>query len=152
VGCRARKGTPEAAERAIKLFKEKAVAASPSNPNYLTTYGAVLYRGGEREKAIEQLKSATKAWARWPSHFEDQKGYGNAVDLLFTAMAQYPEQAGQARKALVLADQIIQRLEAIQHPESPDQSLTQVWNRLERVWNRLELEILRDEAKSVIDP
>ena len=52
------KGTPEGAERAIKLA-EKAVSVLPQNFDYLNTYGAVLYRAGKREEAIKTLEEAT---------------------------------------------------------------------------------------------
>jgi len=137
------KDTPEGVERAIKLAV-KAVSVSPQNFNYLNTYGAVLYRGNKREDAIKKLEEATKqrALAHLPS---DQLAYGNALDKLFIAMAQYtPEQPEQARQTLKLAVQTIDRVKPAQQFETPEQSLA-------RVWQRLEFEVLRREAESLIN-
>jgi len=122
----------------------KAVSVSPQNFNYLNTYGAVLYRGNKREDAIKKLEEATKqrALAHLPS---DQLAYGNALDKLFIAMAQYtPEQPEQARQTLKLAVQTIDRVKPAQQFETPEQSLA-------RVWQRLEFEVLRREAESLIN-
>jgi tetratricopeptide (TPR) repeat protein len=138
------KDTPEGAEQAVKLA-EMAVSVSPRNADYLTTYGAVLYRAGERKKAIEQLQNATKQRAQ-PYYPPDRKAYGDALDKLFIAMAQYtPEQPEEARRTLESAIQTINKFKSAQRSESPDQSLT-------RVWYWLEFKILQDEAKRLIHP
>ena len=136
------KDTPEGAERAIKLAV-KAVSVAPQNFNYLNTYGAVLYRGDKREEAIKTLEEATnrRALANLPS---DQLAYGNALDLQFKAMAQYPDQPEQARQTLKLAVQTIDRVKPAQQSENPEESLA-------RVWERLEVEVLRREAESLIN-
>ncbi|HKM55900.1 MAG TPA: tetratricopeptide repeat protein [Isosphaeraceae bacterium] len=137
------KDTPEGAERAIKLAV-KAVSVSPQQFNYLNTYGALLYRGDKREDAIKKLEEATKqrALAYLPL---DQLAYGNALDKLFIAMAQYsPEQPEQARQTLKLAVQTINRVKPAQQYENPEESLA-------RVWDRLEFEVLRREAESLIN-
>jgi WD40 repeat protein/tetratricopeptide (TPR) repeat protein len=136
------KDTPEGTDRAVKLA-EKAV--SMPQWNLRTAHGAVLYRAGNREKAIVQLKKATKE--RTGSNLsEDQKAYGNAMDLLFMAMAQYtPEKPEQAQQTLELAIKTINNFESAQKSETPDQSLR-------RVWERLEFEVLRREAQNLINP
>ena len=138
------KDTPEGAERAIQLAV-KAVSVSPQNFNYLNTYGAVLYRGGKREEAIKELEEATRQRARayLPP---DQLAYGNALDLLFKAMAQYdPAQPEPARQTLRRALRTVDGVKPDQQSETPAQSL-------DRVWERLEFEVLRREAESLIKP
>jgi WD40 repeat protein/tetratricopeptide (TPR) repeat protein len=137
------RSTPEDAERAIKLAGQ-AVAVSPQNYNYLNTHGAVLYRGGRREQAIENLQEATKQRKRAILQ-QDELAYGNALDLLFEAMAQFtPEKPEQARKTWNTALQTIDDVKAAQQVENPERSL-------ERVWERLEFEVLRREAEKLIN-
>ncbi|MFI5461294.1 MAG: tetratricopeptide repeat protein, partial [Isosphaerales bacterium] len=138
------KGTPEGAERAIKLA-EKAVSAFPQNFNYLNTYGAVLYRAGKRAEAIKILEQATNKRAMAFNLSPDDRAYGNALDKLFIAMAQYtPLQPEQARQTLKSAVQTIDRVKPTQQSETPEQVLA-------RVWARLEFEVLRREAESLIN-
>ena len=123
------KGTTEDAENVLKLA-EKAVSVFPHNFNYLNTYGAVLYRAGRREKAITTLEEATKQRARAFNLSPEQRAYGDALDKLFIAMAQYtPEQPEPARQTLRLAVRTIDRIKPAQQSEAPEQSLDQFWAR-----------------------
>ena len=99
--------------------------------------------GGKREEAIKTLEEATnkRALATLPS---DEWAYGNALDMLFMAMAQYPDQPEQARQTLKLAVQTIDRVKPAQRSETPEESLA-------RVWAGLEFEVLRCEAESLIN-
>jgi tetratricopeptide (TPR) repeat protein len=137
------KDTPEGAARALQSAA-KAVAVSPQNYSYLNTYGATLYRGNKRAEAIEKLDEATKQRAR--AYLQQvELAYGNALDLLFKAMAQYtPDQPEPARQTLRLAVQSIDRVRSEQRSENPELSLN-------RVWERLEFEVLRREAETLIN-
>ncbi|MGO9155713.1 tetratricopeptide repeat protein [Mycobacterium sp.] len=138
------KDTPASAERAIKLAA-KAVSVSQQNFGYLNTYGAVLYRAGKREEAIKRLEEATNRRALVSNLSPDEQAYGNALDMLFIAMAQYtPEQPEQARQTSKLAVQTINRVKPAQQYENPEEGLG-------RVWARLEFEVLRREAESLIN-
>jgi tetratricopeptide (TPR) repeat protein len=135
---------PEGSAQAIKLA-EKAVSFSPRSANYLNPYGAALFRAGKREDAIEQLEKATNQRAR-AYLIPEQKAYGDALDLVFMAMAQYTlDQAAKAQEALQSAIDTVERVKPAQQSESPNISLA-------RVWQRLEFEILVREAKSLINP
>jgi hypothetical protein len=103
-----------------------------------------LYRGGKREQALKNLLEATKQRARAFLQ-PDEMAYGNALDLLFEAMAQYtPDKPEQARQTWKEAVQTIDRVKPAQFAEAPEQSLA-------RVWERLEFEVLRREAEALIN-
>jgi len=138
------KDAPAMAERAIPLAKS-AASFLQQNFNSLNTYGAVLYRAGKREEAIKTLEEATNRRALVSNLSPDQRAYGDALDKLFIAMAQYtPEQPEQARQTLNLAIQTVESVKPAEQSETPEQSL-------DRVWGRLEFELLRREATSLIN-
>jgi WD40 repeat protein/tetratricopeptide (TPR) repeat protein len=139
------KDTPAVAERAIALARS-AVSAFPKNVGYLNTYGAALCRAAKRDEAIKALTAATDERALALYLSPDQRAYGDAMDKLFIAMAQYiPEQPGPARQTLKLALQTIDRVKPAQQSETPEQSLA-------RVLQRLEFEVIRREAERLINP
>ena len=79
------KDSPEGIKHAIELAA-KAVSLSPRSANFLNTYGAVLCRADKPADAIEKLDEATKQRALGYLD-RDQLAYGNALDLLFKALA-----------------------------------------------------------------
>jgi WD40 repeat protein/tetratricopeptide (TPR) repeat protein len=129
--------------RVIELA-EKAYSAAPQNADYLNTLGAVLYRAGKSEEAVLKLHEATDQRRR-AFVSPDKLAAGNAFDLLFQAMAEYAlGQVDQARETLEKADTEIKRFNGNDQPETPSQSLS-------RVWDRLQLQILRAEADKLIN-
>ncbi len=103
----------------------------------------MLYRGGKREEAIEKLEEATKQRARADLP-RDELAYGNAMDLLFKAMAQYdPAQPEPARQTLSRAVKTVEDVKHDQQSESPAQSI-------ERVWDRLGFQVFLREAEGLI--
>jgi tetratricopeptide (TPR) repeat protein len=102
--------------------------------NALNTFGAVLYRAGKLQKAIDQLRKSIQI------HGKD----GDVWDHLFLAMA-YKKQGkdNEARRWLAKADDWIQQADQgrLQDPANP---LPQSWNA------RLGAMILRQEAEELL--
>jgi tetratricopeptide (TPR) repeat protein len=113
------------------------------HPTRLNTYGAVLYRAGQYDKALEWLEKATTQRQRSVLS-ADRKVYGDSLDLLFSAMAN--KQLAQPEKAqakLTQGLQIVDQFEAQQRDETPEQSL-------QRLWERLEYDVIRREAETLV--
>jgi hypothetical protein len=107
-----------------------AAASRPSNTR-LNTLGAVLYRAGRFEEAVHQLGRAVEV-----------EGGGTALDALFLAMAhQKLGHSEEARRWLRLGTAV--EPIAVRNPGVIGDSS----------WNfALELEILRREARTMIEP
>jgi tetratricopeptide (TPR) repeat protein len=143
------KDTKEGSKRAVS-FAERAHAVIPKNPGYLNTLGAVLYRVGEKAKAIENLEQAVKERKPQRQASPERWAYGNALDKLFMAMAQYiPEHPEQARQTLAEALKSIEDYKKRLQSSSQSGSVEQV---LSRVWNDLEFDFLQHEATRLINP
>jgi WD40 repeat protein len=125
-------GSGAVADYAPVVHLAEAAAASRRSSRRLTTLGAVLYRAGRFEKSIRQLSRAVEL-----------KGTdGTPYNALFLAMAHYRlGHANEARRWLRLGtavDPIAMR--------TRDATGDTSWIR------RLELEILRREARALIEP
>jgi Flp pilus assembly protein TadD len=109
---------------------ELAAASRPSNTR-LNTLGATLYRAGRFEEADRQLSRAV-----------DVHGGGTALDALFLAMVQHQLGHGEeARRWLRLGN-------ALGPDGTHDSGVIDA-----KSWNlKLELQILRREARAMIEP
>jgi serine/threonine protein kinase/WD40 repeat protein len=114
----------------VVRLAEIAVASRTSNSR-LNTLGAVLYRAGRFEEAVRQLDRAVQI-----------QGGGTALDALFLAMAHHKlGHAEEARRWLRLGTAV--EPIAMRNPGAIG----------DRAWNfTLELEILRREARTMIEP
>jgi WD40 repeat protein/serine/threonine protein kinase/tetratricopeptide (TPR) repeat protein len=116
----------------VKLARA-AVARDPKNPAYLRPLGPALYRAGQFEQAVEQLRKSLKA----------QGGEEDAWTWLFLAMACHRTgQEGEAGEWLTKATRWIEQTE--QARTSADSGPS--WD------GRLELRLLRTEAESLLKP
>ena len=112
----------------------KAVAADPKNSYYLNTHGAMLYRAGQYEKAIEQLEAAASGG----------KPEDKPSDFLFLAMAHHrlakKDEAGKwLQKAVQWLDQA-NKVNPGSVPGGPEFS-----------WEiQMEFRILRCEAETLL--
>ncbi len=124
---------------------EQAVESNPANQANLATLGAILYRGGQFERAIETLEKAIDA---------DDEGR-IAGQWLLLAMAHHrlghAEEAGKwMAKAVVWIDEANQERPEATDAQSPsgangeDATVSLSWRQ------RLALQILRREAESVL--
>jgi WD40 repeat protein/tRNA A-37 threonylcarbamoyl transferase component Bud32/tetratricopeptide (TPR) repeat protein len=105
---------------------ERAVQSVPSNGEYLCVLGALLYRAGKSELAVQRLEEGIKA--------HSSPG-GRPRDWLILAMAhQRSGHAGEAKKWLDKAVQWIEKADQAEH-------LPPAY--------RLELQLLRREAENV---
>jgi WD40 repeat protein/tetratricopeptide (TPR) repeat protein len=136
---------PRAVELAEKAMNTvSTLPRSADYTNYLNTLGAVLYRAGRSEEAILKLQEATKQRPQ-VVFSPDKLAAGNAFDLLFQAMAEYAlARVDQARETLGKADGEIRFFNGNNQPDTPSQSLS-------RVWDRLQLQVLRGEADKLIN-
>jgi WD40 repeat protein/tetratricopeptide (TPR) repeat protein len=113
---------------------EKAVAASPKDWDYLTTQGAVLYRAGRLDAAVERLGVAVQLYA----------DRGTVWDWLFLAMAH--SRLGHADQARQWLDKAVQWMAL---PE--DVQMTQDPALFPRTWaQRLAMQLLRREAEALL--
>jgi Flp pilus assembly protein TadD len=108
----------------VVQLAEKAAQKSPNDPNVLNTLGALLYRAGRYEEAVERLKEAiTKSPMK----------KGSAWDWLFLAMAQQKlGQPEEARNCLAKAGEFMK-------------AMGTSWDR------RLELQVLHREAEALVN-
>jgi WD40 repeat protein/tetratricopeptide (TPR) repeat protein len=132
----------DGAAEALRLA-QRAAKAYPNYAGYLNTLGAALYRAGELEEATVKLKEAAGLRVQ-PFIRPDQVALGKALDLLFLAMVEHTlKHRKQARDTLRSAFREIDRYNAFRRGESPDLSLS-------RVWDRLQLQIIQREAENLI--
>jgi WD40 repeat protein/Flp pilus assembly protein TadD len=115
-------------------LSEKALAANPKDWNYLTTQGAVLYRAGRFDAAIERLGIAIKTYGE----------RGTIWDWLFLAMAHSRlGHTDEARQWLAKSVQWLEQPDDVKTADYPD-LFPLTWTR------RLEIQILRGEAEALL--
>jgi tetratricopeptide (TPR) repeat protein len=125
-------GAVPAFDKCIRLVEMAIV--HHRNYAYLNTLGAILYRAGHYEAAIQKLNETIKA------HGKD----GTAGDWLFLAMAQ--QRLGQAEEARRSLDKSVRWIEQAQQGKIQDEHI-----RLPLSWEeRLEFQMLRREAEDLI--
>lgn len=129
---------PDAVEdyEPVVALSEKAVHAKPENDQYLNTLGAILYRAGRYDEAIERLTELDRRRETADGAVQSSPAY----TWYFLAMAH--QKAGnedQAREYLNKANQSTDK--TLDDEENPP-----AWNR------RATLEILRKEAEALIEP
>jgi WD40 repeat protein/tetratricopeptide (TPR) repeat protein len=116
---------------------ERAKNHSKYGGEYLSTYGAILYRNEQFAEAIQQLNKSVKAGG----------GDGSAQDWLFLAMAhQRLGQTDQAKEALAKAIKAMDSARDLKPGEWEDVKLPGVLSWVER----LELQVLRREAEALL--
>jgi tetratricopeptide (TPR) repeat protein len=128
-------GKPADTEKLLCLCN-KAVQASPDSHQFLNGHGAVLYRAGRYQEAVDKLTELNQRWG------DPREGgrHSPAYTWYFLAMAHYRLSHSEAattwlRKADDWTDKVL-----------ADKNNAPSWNR------QLTLELLRREAHSVIDP
>jgi tetratricopeptide (TPR) repeat protein len=111
---------------------EKNDKQSPNNPDHLASLGALLYREGRLDAAVQALHAAVDADANdiWP------------LPCLFLAMAY--QRLGKAQDARGWLDEADRRLKALPSRERAEWEMPE-WA------ERLGLELLRREAGKVVD-
>jgi WD40 repeat protein/Tfp pilus assembly protein PilF len=111
---------------------EKIVVSDPTKSDYLSTFGATLYRAGRLDEAVERLTEADAAFNKAPA-----PGQTVVYSWLFLAMAhQRLGHAEESRQWMAKAEQEI---------DFPKETGVVSWNR------RLTLQLLRGEAEAVLD-
>lgn len=113
----------------------KALAAQPDDVQFRNTYGAVLYRAGRHQAAVEQLSKLPDPQADSNSNSRNSPAYG----WYFLAMAHHAlGETDQVRTVLTKAD-------ASTDAAFADSKSPPAWNRA------LTLKLLREEAHALID-
>ncbi len=118
------------------MLAEQAVADDPNDANSLNTLGAVLFRAGQFQKAIETLNKSVELESR----------EGNTWDWLFLAMAHH--RSDSPAKARHWLDKAIQWQEQLEKGQFDAPSFA----RPMRPEIREELEYLTREAAQLIQP
>ena len=118
--------------REIVRLAEKAMEHDRTNTQYLTHLGAVLYRAGRPEEAIQRFNAVVDAWEQ---SGEMPTGTSPAYTWFFLAMAHH--QLGHGDDARWWLDQAVEWAEQELAGEP-------AWNR------RLTLQMLRREAEALI--
>ncbi len=116
---------------------EKAVESDPKSVSYVNTHGAVLYRAGRVEEAIQRLTEADKLFEDADSNSKSSPAY----TWYFLAMAHHAN--GQSEEADKWLDKAVKWTDEVfrEHEEGASRL---PWNR------RLTLELLCEEAKAMI--
>ena len=115
---------------ALKLA-QKAIDLEPENQQYINGLGAVQFRAGQFEQALESFKSATAS--------EESENTSNAYTYYFLAMTHWKlDQQDPALETLKQANQLASK-------ELGDTDNPPAWNR------KLTLELLQEEAEALIN-
>ena len=122
--------------RPVVLLAEKALAADPKNCDKLQDLGAVLYRAGRFEDAIQRLTEAEAAFKEAKAQFS-----GTIYTWLFQAMTEH--RLGRADKASEWLEKAIQDIDQ-PPPDRPSDRAARTWNR------QLTLQLLRCEAEELL--
>ena len=131
--------------QALSLIR-RAVELSPATYEYRNTLGATLYRAGEYEDAIKELEesmrilTATASGTAAKPDTKEESATIMAYDWLFLAMAH--QRLGRIEEARTWLRKATRSMEQTEYERSLEAAFW--WS------NRLELQLLRQEAESLI--
>ena len=147
--CALAPGTKADITRAVESAS-RAVQLAPDRFYYRDTFGAILYRAGQFNAAIEQLRESMRIQekqseagqgAPTSKQVEEQRATPMAFDWLFLAMAQH--KLGHGDEAEVQLDKVVRSMEESEQERSLEASFS---------WNvRLEMRLVRREAEALIE-
>ena len=119
---------------------DKALKSDPKSVAHLTILGAVLFRGGQAERAVERLTEANKLLEALDSDAKSPPPY----TWYFLAMAHHA--AGHAEEAKTWLEKAVESTDKALEEHEQEGGARIGWNR------RLTLQLLRDEAERLIGP